>query len=61
MGYGKYTIDLYDICTNCTDVFTCNSSEPGHDTVIGTTIYMSPEVMRGASEDEEQDFKRFRA
>ena len=22
-------------------------SEPNHDTVIGTTVYMSPEVMRG--------------
>jgi len=28
-------------------------SEPQHNTVIGTTIYMSPEVMRGADKDDE--------
>jgi serine/threonine protein kinase len=27
-------------------------SEVQHDTVIGTTVYMSPEIMRGSDDDE---------
>ena len=39
-----------DLSCPCLD--STRRTEKGHDSVIGTAIYMSPEIMRGADNDD---------